>query len=778
MARISETIVVFSQETGNVVPFSQVEIKVRNDDGSSGAYADIYASEQGGSPIQQPATTNSRGSLTFYTNETSINAEYDDGSTLVTMPIDLGGGSGEVDTTANYDWTGEHDFLSIKSGGKRVLNTDDIIDTSDFVTVSSGQNISGAKNFTGELQKNGVDVLAKGDYGLGSSALTYLSIDLNEVIETGFYYIGGPSTNKPHGDGGTLLVHAAVSGNLTQTFTNIISGVVSVRYLYGSNWSQWRTISLTEKNETITGQKNFTGGLLKNNTDVLSLGDLTPGSSASLVLAESSIEQFTLNQQAGLYDDFGVAEGAIAAGWINAVSAQMNYLISQGANIEKIKSSAIEVSGAGYALNQNPTWQDSLDGWSFANGLTVDIQDSVGVVVANKRIQLTTLSNNEPYFSEKVPVSELNTYTVSVWVYSTSSATQYLAVRFYDSSGATISGSGGGATGWGGLGAYNYFGIVNNSAPATWVKHEIKFGLNGDATIPSGATHCAIGGLAFHSGSTSGKLYLQNYRIEKAMGSVHIENGSINADHLVLSGDGSITFATVGADQAGSASTAETNAKAYAFPASSAGALASRNTVGPTHIDANAVTTPKIATDAITTDKIEASQALLDKIVASYIFGENARFVGKVYAENLEGDTSEYGEVALGAQSIPYNSWTWICECNIGPSESLDRELTIEPFIVNEGDGCEFEVQVFNYPVAAGATTVIATYDIPPGVATGAATGQIQTGRFTLKVSKGDINNTYAVRAKNNVQGRSPVTSGKAIYKTRALRADLNVYAL
>ena len=563
MARISETIVVFSQETGNVVPFSQVEIKVRNDDGSSGAYADIYASEQGGSPIQQPATTNSRGSLTFYTNETSINAEYDDGSTLVTMPIDLGGGSSEVDTTANYDWTGEHDFLSIKNGGKRVLNTDDIIDTSDFVTVSSGQNISGAKNFTGGLQKDGVDVLARGDYGLGSSALTYLSIDLNEVIETGFYYIGGPSTNKPHGDGGTLLVHAAVSGNLTQTFTNIISGVVSVRYLYGSNWSQWRTISLTEKNETITGQKNFTGGLLKNNTDVLSLGDLTPGSSASLVLAESSIEQFTLNQQAGLYDDFSVAEGAIAAGWINAVSAQMNYLISQGANIEKIKSSSIEVSGAGYALNQNPTWQDSLDGWAIdANGTVGVFPAATNFKLSNNQVKIQTPSASAEFFNSPTPINYQQTYAISLGLYQSGTATQYLAVKFLDSSGANITASASGASGWGGLGDYFYFELVNQAHTGGWKKYQIKIGGNGNATIPTEATHCQLGILANYNGDFANTtVYLQDYRIEKAMGSTSIENGSIKTEHLVLSGDGSITFATVGADQAGSASTADTNAQ-------------------------------------------------------------------------------------------------------------------------------------------------------------------------------------------------------------------------
>lgn len=526
-------------------------------------------------------------------------------------------------------------------------------------------------NFTGGLQKNGVDVLARGDYGVGIGG------ESTDVRWSQIYSIGS-AFNGSGLDAPSSGFHYGISAKSSDDANGIqIAGRDKIFFKLGSSSNPWYEFIDAETSQTITGQKNFTGGLLKNNTDVLSLGDLTPGSSASLVLAESSIEQFTLNQQAGLYDDFSVAEGAIAAGWINAVSAQMNYLISQGANIEKIKSSAIEVSGAGYALNQNPTWQDSLDGWSLSSGLNGFTSSSanLSVVVTKDFLSLNTTGNNKAIFNTPTPITKQDTYTVSVWLYQVGSATQFLALNFMDKNGVSI-GSSGGATGWPSIGSYHYYGLVNQSSTGDWERYEIKIGKNGDATIPDGATQVRLGALINYSGDYANTaVYLQDYRIEKAMGSVHIENGSINADHLVLSGNGSITFATVGADQAGSASTAETNAKAYAFPASSAGALASRNTVGPTHIDNN----------SITTDKILASQALIDKIVSNYVFGINAKFEGEVYAKNITGDANEIGTVSLPTKSTGATSFTLLLEVNLGNDEFLDREVSIQPFML-EGD--------------------------------------------------------------------------------------------
>lgn len=572
----------------------------------------------------------------------------------------------------DQEFKGENNFTGgLKKDGADVLTQTeaDLLYTSANIKTETNE-WTALNNFTGGLQKDGVDVLKVGDYGVGSNSGVISDAGL---AESGSVYGTNINTaNIPVGDDGILFTGSAAGSRSAQIWIRRGTDLMHYRVKSGTTWSQWYTSADLESNQTFTGDKNFTGDLLKNGSPVIGLEDLTYNSDESLAIAATTIEQFYKDQEAGLYDNFDTGVGSLAAGFVNSIINQANFLIANNANIDKLKSSAIEVSGSGYALNQNPTWQDSLDGWSFSNGLTVDIQESTGVVAAKNRIQLTTSSNNEPFFSESIPVSSELTYTVSVWVYSTSSATQTLAVRFFDSTGATISGTSGGATGWDGVGAYNYFGLVNQSVPAQWVKHEIKFGASGDASIPSGAVSCAIGGLSFYSGSTSGKLYLQDYRIEKAMGSVHIENGSINADHLVLSGNGSITFNTVGADQAGSALTAENNAKAYAFPQANAGALASLDTIGSTHIDNDSVTTPKIA----------ASQALIDKLVANYIFGTNATFTGEVYARNITGDANERGESALPDKTIPQNSYTMLFEINLGNDPYLDRELTIESFPV------------------------------------------------------------------------------------------------
>lgn len=85
------SVVVFSQETGNVIPSASIEIKNRNTDGTSGTYATIYEDPEGNTPITQPgAIANSRGTLVFYSGANSLNAEYFvDGSTF-SQPVDVG----------------------------------------------------------------------------------------------------------------------------------------------------------------------------------------------------------------------------------------------------------------------------------------------------------------------------------------------------------------------------------------------------------------------------------------------------------------------------------------------------------------------------------------------------------------------------------------------------------------------------------------------------------------------------------------------------------------
>jgi len=650
-------------------------------------------------------------------------------------------------------------------------------------------------NFTGGLQKDGVDVLKVGDYGVGSNSK--LSDDLNTPInQDGFekYFTLSNSANNPFNESSHVIdLGDLATGRTAQLLFNFTTNRVAYRNNTTASFSEY---AFVENNQTWTGSQNFTGGLLKNGSPVIGLTDLTYNSDESLAIASTTIEQFYKDQQAGLYDDFDQGVGSLAAGFVNSIINQANFLIANNANIDKLKSSAIEVSGSGYALNQNPTWQDSLDGWDFSSRITAVIEpaNTSGVVASKNRLKITTSALSGEFDGNLLPVSKEETYTISVWLYQTGTATQYLHVNFKDSSGNRISGTNGGATGWAGLGTYHYWGLVNQaSSNSSWVKYEIKIGKNGDATIPTGAVSCQIGMLVNYSGDWANTtVYLQDYRIEKAMGSTSIENGSINTDHLVLSGNGSITFETVGADQAGSAQTAENNAKAYAFPQANAGALASLNTINGTHIDNDSITTPKIATNAITAneiasnaittnklssnavtaDKISSDVAIINKLTANKVFGVDATFAGTVYARNLTGDANEYGIADMGDQTITGTSvWNNIAQVKVDGDSYLKRELIVEPFRVDDGSGCSFELRVQTQPIQSGGVAVETKTFLTNGI----SGNDIETRQAKIIIENDGLDYWVTVRAKNNVGSITPVTNGSITFRTRPISGTLAI---
>ena len=85
------SVVVFSQDAGNVIPFAQIAIKIRNPDGTSGAYAPIYTTSSGTTPITQPgASADMRGTFVFYSDSDGLNVEYTVDGGLISQPIDVG----------------------------------------------------------------------------------------------------------------------------------------------------------------------------------------------------------------------------------------------------------------------------------------------------------------------------------------------------------------------------------------------------------------------------------------------------------------------------------------------------------------------------------------------------------------------------------------------------------------------------------------------------------------------------------------------------------------
>lgn len=643
-------------------------------------------------------------------------------------------------------------------------------------------------NFTGGLEKNGVDVLAKGDYGVGALSTVSFIDDFKKQFEGGFYYcIGTTTLNSPFPENQiatVLVISRAIETSFIVKQVATDSTFVGV-YRSDNNTLLWQELADLNKNQTFTGDKNFTGQLLKNGSPVIGLEDLTYNSDESLAIAATTIEQFYKDQEAGLYDDFDQGVGSLAAGFVNSIINQANFLIANNANIDKLKSSAIEVSGSGYALNQNPTWQDTLAGWTFKSNTNATIIKNPSRRVTNQQINVTTTSNMGEFHSNKLPINPNDTYTVSVWATQPpGDSGQYLYVEFFDSNDNVIQGSGSGMTGWDGLGSRFYFGLFNQHGSPAWKKYQVKMGLNGDAGIPSNAVTCTIGALVNWTGSSSETLSLQDYRIEKASGRTHIENGAIQTKHLVLDGDGAITFDTVGADQAGAAAQAEANAKAYAFPNSDAGSLAYLNEIGSTEITSGAVTSPKIqsgavltdklAASAVTADKVSASQALIDKLVANYIFGQNATFEGEVYARNLTGDANEYGESSVSGKSIP-TSYVNLFDCNIGVDQYLDREVTIESFDITDGSGCT--VQMLRQGGSLSGFNTGSPDDIKT-VSTYISGGnnRVSTKETSFIIPANSSLTWIGIRAKNNVGSQSPNFGTQVVrYRVRPIRGSLVV---
>lgn len=99
---------------------------------------------------------------------------------------------------------------------------------------------AGADVTTGEQDATLGRVLRVGDFGLGRTDLTDLSIDLNTLVATGFYFAGSAATNAPAGGiSGMLIVLTNASNNTQQLFMTQGSTRFYQRSSAAGVWSQW-----------------------------------------------------------------------------------------------------------------------------------------------------------------------------------------------------------------------------------------------------------------------------------------------------------------------------------------------------------------------------------------------------------------------------------------------------------------------------------------------------------------------------------------------------------
>jgi microcystin-dependent protein len=93
---------------------------------------------------------------------------------------------------------------------------------------------------TGEQDSTIGSVLRVGDFGLGRKDLTDLSIDLNTLVATGFYFVGSASTNAPGaGISGMVIAMTNANNNTQQLFMPQGSSRFYQRSSANGVWTAW-----------------------------------------------------------------------------------------------------------------------------------------------------------------------------------------------------------------------------------------------------------------------------------------------------------------------------------------------------------------------------------------------------------------------------------------------------------------------------------------------------------------------------------------------------------
>jgi len=97
----------------NVIPNAPYEIRNRLPNGDSGTLVNIFEDSAGTIPITQTgATVDSRGSVTFYAEAIPLNAEYNNGASIV-QPIDVGISNQNLEVALINNLSQAYDFESI-----------------------------------------------------------------------------------------------------------------------------------------------------------------------------------------------------------------------------------------------------------------------------------------------------------------------------------------------------------------------------------------------------------------------------------------------------------------------------------------------------------------------------------------------------------------------------------------------------------------------------------------------------------------------------------------
>ncbi len=198
-------------------------------------------------------------------------------------------------------------------------------------------------------------------------------------------------------------------------------------------------------------------------------------------------------------------------------------------------------------LNKDPYFA-KRDGtrWTTASGNSISIDadyeftfktDGSGLPTGRSTFLQSVSADDasDQFFSEFFPLESDKAYRITVWVQQPSGTkTNYLSMDFRDSSNVRINNASSpvsDATGFGAIGSYHYWLVLNQVFPTTFTKYEIVIGGNSSIQPPSNATSFNVGALTLRSsaGSTTTVNWAQ-YHVEE------IDTAATNASVTSIGG--------------------------------------------------------------------------------------------------------------------------------------------------------------------------------------------------------------------------------------------------
>ena len=154
---------------------------------------------------------------------------------------------------------GTYTKITVDSKGRATGGT--TLSASDVPTLNQNTTGSAATLSTAlaiALGGTGLTVgAAPAGYGLGTYEPS-LSINLNDFLYCGFYYVNNSTLNCPAGyPYGHLLVQSVSTNSIKQTYDTVPSGITFTRFLYNGTWSAWTQIA------TVVASSFGTNGYIK-----------------------------------------------------------------------------------------------------------------------------------------------------------------------------------------------------------------------------------------------------------------------------------------------------------------------------------------------------------------------------------------------------------------------------------------------------------------------------------------------------------------------------------